>query len=526
MTVHRGKSLILLPAKRLAVAALLGLAAVPAATPTHAAVSVESALRSFASGSELIAFYRARNYRPLWIRDGSLGPEAMQLAAMVERAELDGMDSSVEFAERLQDAVERADSGRDRDLAHAEMALSEALVEYVQTLRRPVDVGMTYVDEALEPSLPSANAILGAAAAAPSLAEHLDSVSRLNPTYAQLRDGFAAWRERWGGLPRIDVPGGPPLRLGAEGKRVQLLRQRLGLYTNGPFDQSVAQAVREFKGAHGLPATPVVDTATIEALNKDPQLFENRLKLNLDRARLLPAEDKGRYILVDAAAARLWLYENGRVRDTMRVVVGRPSEPTPMLAGLIRFAVLNPYWNVPPDLVRRRIAPNVLKQGVSYLDAQKYEVLSDWTDEAQVVDPSTIDWAAVAAGREEVRVRQLPGPDNMMGSIKFMFPNDFGVYLHDTPEKSLFSQNNRMQSSGCVRLEDATRLARWLFGKTPRAASAEPEQAVELPRPVPVYITYLTAALEGNGLAFRQDVYGRDTSPRARYASRRRIEAD
>jgi len=445
---------------------------------------------------------------------------------MVERADLDGMDSGAELAERLRQSVERAESGKDRDLARAELALSAALVEYVQTLRRPVDVGMTYVDEALEPSAPSANAILRAAAAAPSLAEHLDSVSKLNPTYAQLRDGLAAWRERWGNLPRIAVPSGPPLTLGASGRRVHLLRERLGLPGKGTFDQSVAQAIREFKSAHGLPATPIADTATIEALNKDPRLFEERLKLNLDRARLLPAENKGRYILVDAAAARLWLYENGRVRDTMRVVVGRPAEPTPMLAGLVRFAVLNPYWNVPPDLVQKRIAPNVVKQGVSYLKAQKYEVLSDWTDEAHVVDPGEIDWTAVAAGRKEVRVRQLPGPENMMGSIKFMFPNDFGVYLHDTPEKSLFSQSDRMQSSGCVRVEDAARLARWLFGKMPRAESSKPEQTVHLPQPVPVYITYFTVGQEGNGLAFRHDVYGRDVNRGSRFASGHRIQAD
>jgi len=239
------------------------------------------------------------------------------------------------------------------------------------------------------------------------------------------------------------------------------------------------------------------------------------LRANLERARALPASAEGRHILVDAAGARLFLYENGRVVDTMRVVVGKTTEPTPMLAGMIRFAMVNPYWNVPPDLARNRIAAGVLSEGVGYLRARRYQVLSDWSEDARVVDPATVDWQAVADGREELRVRQLPGGANAMGNVKFMFPNDFGVYLHDTPDKALFQEANRQFSSGCVRLEDAPRLARWLFGRTLRTGST-PEQRVDLPDPVPVYITYLTAMPEAGGrIAFQADVYNRDAAQMA-----------
>ncbi|HEV2080704.1 MAG TPA: L,D-transpeptidase family protein [Allosphingosinicella sp.] len=240
------------------------------------------------------------------------------------------------------------------------------------------------------------------------------------------------------------------------------------------------------------------------------------LRLNMDRARALPPRVAGRHILVDAAAAKLYLYENGQVRDTMKVVVGKPDLQTPMMAGLIRYAMVNPYWNIPPDLVRDRIAPNVVSQGLGYLKAKRYDVLSDWSDDATIVSAAKIDWKAVAAGTVEVPVRQRPGNDNAMGKMKFMFPNEQGVYLHDTPDKELFAEADRGRSAGCVRVEDAQRLARWLFGKPIAAKGKKPEQRVDMPEPVPVYITYLTAAPDGPGVAFRKDVYNRDPGQLAR----------
>jgi murein L,D-transpeptidase YcbB/YkuD len=233
------------------------------------------------------------------------------------------------------------------------------------------------------------------------------------------------------------------------------------------------------------------------------------LQVNLERARALPA-GRGRFVLVNAAAQKLFMYENGQPVDSMRVVVGKPKNATPMMAALIRFASLNPYWNVPPDLAAERIAPGVLKEGERHLRVRGYQVLSTWDDNAQVVDPNTVDWQAVADGRTEVRVRQLPGPGNAMGQMKFMFPNQFGVYLHDTPEKELLSEASRLYSGGCVRLEDAPRLARWLFGRELEASSNQPELPVPLPGPVPVVITYLTAVPSGSSIVYFDDIYGRD----------------
>lgn len=244
-----------------------------------------------------------------------------------------------------------------------------------------------------------------------------------------------------------------------------------------------------------------------------------RIRRNMERARVLPDPSRGRHVLVDAGAARLWMYDGDRVFDSMKVVVGKPAQPTPIMAALIRYAAVNPYWNLPPDLVGERVAPSVLGDGLGYLKAKGYEVLSDWSASPKRIDPATIDWKAVADGRLNLRVRQLPGPANAMGRMKFMFPNQFGVYLHDTPDKGLFGDEARLFSAGCVRLENASRLAKWLFGKVPSVPKAKAEQHVPLRQPVPVYITYLTVApAPGGGLAFRDDFYGRDGGNAVQYA--------
>ena len=195
----------------------------------------------------------------------------------------------------------------------------------------------------------------------------------------------------------------------------------------------------------------------------------------------------------------------------MRVVVGKPAQPTPQMAALIRYTAVNPYWNLPSDLVAERIAPNVVKLGLPYLREKGYVVLSDWSENAKRVDPSTLDWKAVAAGRTEIRMRQNPGPANAMGRMKFMFPNKAGVYLHDTPNKELLDEPARLLSAGCVRLEDAPRLAKWLYGR-PLAVTKgmKPEQHVDLERPVPVYLAYLTAVSSGNQAVYYDDIYGFD----------------
>ena len=210
-------------------------------------------------------------------------------------------------------------------------------------------------------------------------------------------------------------------------------------------------------------------------------------------ARHTPAQAKqqNRAVLIDAASATLHMMEGGRIVDSMKVIVGKPTAATPELRTSLTYATVNPYWHVPTDLARTLTAPNVLKHGTSYLTERGYEVLSNFGPGGRVIDPESVDWRAVAAGRATAYVRQKPGPANSMGEMKFSLAAGNGIYLHDTPRKELFNEEDRSLSAGCVRLEDAERFARWLLGPGAPLNASAPEQHIALRRQVPVVITYL-----------------------------------
>ena len=246
------------------------------------------------------------------------------------------------------------------------------------------------------------------------------------------------------------------------------------------------------------------------AMQSNGGQVDPRVLVSLERARQRPFQK--RYLMVDAASARLYMIEDGRIADSMRVIVGSAEAPTPMVASTIYYATLNPYWHVMPEMIRSLIAPNVLSQGVSYLKRQGYQIQpASGGADAPLLDPTKVDWHAVANGGETIRVRQLPGPANSMGRVKFGFPNSTDIYLHDTPVKEKFEAADRSVSHGCIRLEDAERLSRWLMnGRDPIGASSAPKDNVALPTPVPIYVTYLTAQARGGQLSFVDDDYGLD----------------
>ena len=244
---------------------------------------------------------------------------------------------------------------------------------------------------------------------------------------------------------------------------------------------------------------------------KQGTLEDPRVKATLDRLRLIPG--KGRAILVDVANAQLMMLEDGQVVDTMKTVVGKKDAATPLIASTIYYVTFNPYWHIPQDVARRKVAPIVLKRGVSYLKAARYETVSAFGyDKEEPIDPTTVDWKAVADGSTEVHIRQLNGPNNMMGKMKFGFVNDYGVFLHDTPHKEFFAKAKRNLSLGCIRLEHPERLAQWLLGREPTPPGDGSEQLVQLDQGVPIFVTYLSARPgEDGAIAYADDVYGLDT---------------
>jgi murein L,D-transpeptidase YcbB/YkuD len=424
---------------RVAAALIFGAAAllapVSAVAQTAPAIGVAAVARP-QTGQSVADFYRARKGAPLWLTP-TAGDAAEQLVSLLNSASIDGLNPPRYNVAALQAELATARARNKRkDVERTDEALSEAFAAYVGDLRTDPGVGITWVDQQLRPTPPSALASLLQASAAPSLSDYVAKMGWMHPFYGELREAIAQHK-----------------------------------YSD----------------------------------DQQRQILE----LNLKRTRVLPP-GKERYVLVNAAQQRLFMYENGRPVDSMVVVVGKTKYPTPMLGAYIRFAALNPYWYVPPDLAWDDVGQFVEKQGYSYFQKMGYEQVSDWTKNPQVLDATKIDWDAVRDGKAEVLLRQKPGPDNFMGRIKFMFPNQFGVYLHDNPRRELFEKSVRYFSGGCVRLEDAWRLSRWLFHRELTWEGHGTEEPVMLDQPVPVYITYMTAVPDGQSIAYYDDAYGRD----------------
>jgi murein L,D-transpeptidase YcbB/YkuD len=372
--------------------------------------------------------------------------------------------------------------------------------------------------------------------------EFHDIVAQLRPhqpEYAELVEELAGYREilRQGGWP--EVPGGKGLRRGARGARVAVLRRRLwitgdlgGSAKGKPvYDRAVAKAVARFQARHGIPSDGMVGAATLAALNVPVQVRIRQIQLNLERYRWLPAGFGPRYIYVNIPDYELYAYNGGQPALKMRVVVGDEYEnATPVFADSMRFVVFRPYWYVPQRILVREIIPRI-KRKRSYLVRHRFEVV-EAKREPRVLNPRRINWSRVDTTR--IRVRQKGGSTtNPLGLVKFMFPNQFAVYLHDTPTRKLFKRPKRTLSHGCVWVEKPVELADYVFAgqddwdekkireamETAHSAGEEGNadgHTVALERPVPVYIVYLTAFVREGVLNFRRDPYGMDREAIAR----------
>lgn len=382
---------------------------------------------------------------------------------------------------------------------HADGTLDPAALELVQLVE-------TADEDGLDP------AALGASALAQTVAQ-----AQSNPTPAVLADAevllsrtFAAYATA------LRQPSDATIQYEA----AQLRPHAPGVFqtlTEAAKAPVLAEYVHDMRWMHPLYAP--LRRALMNGTEIAP-LARQLALTNLERIRAIPAQPNGRHLLIDAANATLWMYDGDRAVDSMRVIVGKPDKQTPAYAGYVRYAILNPYWKVPDDLVQSLVARNAASQGTAYLKRQGYEVVSGNDYDGDVVDPHTVNWAAVRRGDLHVRVRQLPGPINSMGKVKYEFPNVYGIYLHDTPEKNLLTKDIRQLSSGCIRLEDAKRLGLWLMQGNMPALTSAPEQKVDLPAPVPIYVTYLTAHADGDRVAVSADPYNRDAKALASLASR------
>ena len=356
------------------------------------------------------------------------------------------------------------------------------------------------------------------------------------PEYGLLQEALAEHRRAAasGGWPA--VPDGPTLHPGESGARVAAVRERLAASGDLPasdpgraavpdtvYGDALEAAVRRFQRRHGLEVDGLVGGATLTALNVSAGARVRQIELNLERWRWLPSEFDESHLRVNIADFSLEVVQSDTTVLSMRAVVGRDYRQTPVFSDTMRYVVLNPSWTVPRSIAARDILPR-LRESTSYLEEQGMEVYAGWGAEAPRVDPSAVEWSRLRPDSLPYRFVQRPGPLNALGRVKFMFPNQFSVYIHDSPARSLFDRNIRSFSSGCIRVERPLELLdhvlrgseQWTPASVRAALETGRERTIRMPRELPVHIEYWTAWVEEDGTVhFRSDVYGRDARLRA-----------
>jgi L,D-transpeptidase YcbB len=487
-------------------------------------------------GSSVIpVFYQRRGFAPAWSKgDGPL-PQADSLIATIRESEREGLkprDYHLDTIESLlSDRKEKRvvktpfDPEKEADL---DLLLTDAFLLYgSHLLSGRVDPETLHADWIAHSPSADLATLLQSALDGNKVESSLKELRPAGPGYTGLQDALFRYRniEQNGGWPRI--PDGSTLRKGDRGERVSLLRKRLGITgdldpsaVEAPplFDDAVETAIRRFQQRNGLADDGVVGRYTLATLNVPAGERVRQIELNMERWRWIPHDLGYRHILVNIPDFHLRVVEGDKTVLEMRIVVGKEYTATPVFSGTIKYLEVNPYWNIPRSIAIEEILPKIRKDP-DYPAKQGIRVFRDWREDAPEIDPATIDWDRVTDRSFSFKLRQDPGPLNPLGRVKFIFPNRFAVYLHDTPARGLFQNLARGQSHGCIRVEKPLDLAMYLLSEDSRRTrealaqtidSGVPE-VISLGDPIRVHILYWTAWVDAGGTVnFRNDIYERD----------------
>ena len=499
------------------------------------------------------ALYQDRKFKPIWTSSWQPKSDIRQLITTLCSSEQDGLRPGDYHLAGLKRAVQQAfpqvEEQSPAALAALDLQLTARFVNYGADLLvgrlAPAAVDSGWFIKARHSS---ADSLIRVAARGRDFDGMLAILRPKRADYDELVAALANYRkiQQSGGWPAI--PAGR-LDRGSRGPAIAAVRRHLELSgdlsapENAPpvYDAAVAAAVARFQHRHGIAVDSIVRGATLAALDTPVDYWIRQIEINLERYRWLPPDFGSRYILVNIPDYHLNAFDGGKPALDMRVIVGDEyGNATPVFADSMSYLVFHPQWYLPRRIVIDDIIPQA-EDNDSYLADHNFEVVSA-KGPPKVLDPKSIDWKKVDTTRLGFRVRQKPGPDNPLGRVKFMFPNQFSVYLHDTPAGWLFNQARRTLSHGCVRVEHPAELADFVLDgqddwtdSTVRAAmtpadtlaqaasdtAPDQELTVQLERKIPVYILYLTAYVQNGMLNFRGDPYQKDAQALAHLAAPR-----
>lgn len=496
------------------------------AVPDPQSVALRSALSTAVADGVLskrdakaiAAFYADRGFQPVWIEDGGFTPEALALFDRIRRADEDGLDAS-DYALPFTEIGLYLDD-REAKFARADLQLSQAVALYARHAYSgrvaPSEVSSNF-GYTLSP--PAPGDVLSLVSGSPDPVATLEAYNPPQPEFLALRAELARLRAETGAEDPVPVVAdGALLKPGMSDPRVPVIRARLQLAsaTVDPelYDEIVVNAVKGFQASAGLRTDGIVGRNTVAAMNGRSSADDpvETVLLNMERWRWMPRYLGDFYVRVNIPDFSLDVYRDGEVFHTTRIVVGKVTSQTPIFSDEIEHVVVNPYWNVPQSIIRNEMMPSIRKGG----GLRGYQVFAKVRGKYRAVDPRSVNWRNIDA--RSIQVRQPPGSRNALGEVKFLFPNKYDVYLHDTPSKSLFQKDVRAFSHGCVRVMNPWDFAEALLSSTDQVSGGELRKRVgggenwtNLEKHIPVHITYFTAWIDSGGkLQVRPDIYGHD----------------
>jgi len=469
---------------------------------------------------EVAKLYHLQNYKLIWSSGKQYNNNAFELFKVIQNAENLGLNPADYDAEVIQYFLESSIndpkilSKLDITFTHAyiQLAIHLAKGRYIQASTIQ-DEGVSLIQKLNEAVNNHAVSIT------------LKNLQPSNASYSRLALALKKYRSLKDEYDPI-VLNTRSLTIGDKSIEIIKLRKRLYDYGdyigtnlhNDKLDETLALAITRFQDRHGLEADGILGKRTVIELNKPIAARIQQLELNLERSRQLPAFNQGRHLIINIPEYRLYVNENGRTIYQSRVVVGKKKNKTPVFSSKLTELVLNPYWNVPKSITSKEIIPK-LQQDPDYLARNNMKVLGIFNNQTHVVNPEAVDWSSINLADLPFRIRQDPGAQNSLGRIKFIFPNAYSVYLHDTPSRHLFASNNRAYSHGCIRLEDPLGLAEvllsdintWSKDDLSYFVKRKRPKTIKLDNPIPIHITYMTAWVDDQAIInFRPDIYKRD----------------